>query len=102
MALFQMVERIDPMREWSFLTDHAVVLTYIAKQPGSTVGQIASVTGISQRALCKVIADLDSAGYITRKQEGRESHYSVSPDLILCNDQPQESALIGFLEALGW
>ena len=92
----------DPMREWSFLTDHAVVLTYIAKQPWSTVSQIASVTGVSGRALHKVIADLNDARYITKKQEGRESRYSVSPNLMLCNNQPRESALMGFLEALGW
>jgi DNA-binding transcriptional ArsR family regulator len=89
-------------REWSFLTDHAVAFAYIAKQPGSTVGQIASVTGVSERALRRVIADLNNAGYITRKQEGRESRYSVSPDPTLCNDRSRESALAGFLEALGW
>jgi len=92
----------NPMREWSFLTDHAVVLACIARQPGSTVGQIASVTAVSERALRRVIVDLNNAGYIARKQEGRESRYSISPDLTLYNDRSLESALAGFLEALGW
>lgn len=92
----------NPVRKWSFLTDHAVVLSYIARQPGSTVRQIASVTGVSERALHRVITDLNNAGYVIRKREGRESRYSVSPNLMLRNDQPRESALMGFLEALGW
>lgn len=90
------------MREWSFLTDHAVVLTYLARQPGSTVRQIALVTGVSERALRQVITDLNSAGYITRKPEGRESWYSVSSGLSFLNDRARESALMGFLKALGW
>jgi len=92
----------NTMRKWSFLTDHAVVLTYIAKQPGSTVRQIALAMGVSERALHRVITDLSDAGYITRKQEDRVSRYSVSPDLTLCKDRSRESTLAGFLEALGW
>ena len=90
------------MREWSFLTEHAVVLAHIARQPGSTAGQIASVAGVSERASRRVIADLNNAGYITERKEGEECRYSVSPDLTLCRDRPRESDLIGFLEAAGW
>ena len=67
------------MQEWSFLTDNAVVLAYLTKQPGSAVRQIASVTGVSDRALHRIIADLVNAGYVTRKREGREFGYSVNP-----------------------
>ncbi len=90
------------MGEWSFITNHALVLSQVARQPGSTFRQIAPVTGISTRALRKIIADLVSAGYITKKKAGRESQYNVSPDLSLCHNRSQESDLIGFLEALGW
>ena len=91
----------NSMREWSFLTEHAVVLAYIARQPGSTAGEIASATGISERASRRVISDLNNAGYITERKEGEECRYRVSPDLTLCRNRPRESDLVGFLEAAG-
>jgi predicted transcriptional regulator len=92
----------SPVREWSFLTNHAIVLIYLAKQPGSTARQIASAAGISDRTLRRVITDLSNDGYITGKQEGRKSQYSISPTLSRLHDRSRESAFRDFLEILGW
>ncbi len=90
------------MREWSFLTNHATVLSHVARQPGSTVCQIASATGITERALRKVIADLDNGGYISKKREVSEFRYSVNPNLTLRHDIERDNSFRDFLKALGW
>jgi hypothetical protein len=50
----------------------------------------------------KIIADLDEAGYITKKKQGRRIRYRVNPDLSMRHDAHQEIAVGDFLEALGW
>ncbi len=71
------------MRKWSFLTNHAIVLGEIARQPGGTFRQIASASDVSYRALRKALNDLEKDGYILRKREGREFRYSVNPEIKL-------------------
>jgi len=61
------------MPEWSFLTNHVLVLGLLAKQPRTTAREMATAIGITERAVRRIIADLDAAGYIGKKKEGRGS-----------------------------
>lgn len=90
------------MPEWEFLTNHALVLSHIAKHPRITALELASAIGITERAVRKFIADLDAAGYITKKREGRGIRYRINPDLPLRHDTFREIAIGDFLESLGW
>ena len=49
------------MASWSFLTNYALVLTYIGQRPDSTGVEIAGAVGITERATRKIIADLQAA-----------------------------------------
>ena len=49
------------MSEWTFLTRHAAVLSLIAKQPRITAIELAHQTGVTERAVRKIIADLYAA-----------------------------------------
>ena len=89
------------MSEWMFLTKHALVLSLIAKQPRITAQQLATAIGITERAVRRVIADLNASGYIAKKREGRGVRYRINPDLPLRHDTHQEIAIGDFLEALG-
>jgi predicted transcriptional regulator len=71
------------MAEWTFLTNHGLVLAAIAKHPQSTARQIGDAAGITERAAHKIIKDLDEAGYVTRKRVGRRNHYRVHRDVPL-------------------
>ena len=90
------------MPEWAFLTNHALVLSFIAKQPRITARELSTAIGITERAVRKMIADLDAAGYISKKREGRRIRYRIDPELSLRHDSHQEIAIGDFLEALGW
>ena len=37
--------------------------------------------GITERAVQRIVAELESAGYLTRQREGRRNHYEVSGEL---------------------
>ena len=87
---------------WTFLTNHALVLSYIAQHPRVTARELSGAIGITERATRKIIADLDDAEYITKKREGRRVRYRINPNLSLRHKTQRHTAIGGFLEALGW
>ena len=90
------------MPEWTFLTNHALVLSFLARHHRITAREISSVIGITERSTRKIIADLDAAGYIRKKREGRRIRYRINPDLPLRHETQQDAAVGDLLEALGW
>ena len=90
------------MAEWTFVTNHAKVLSFLAKQPRITARELAASIGVTERTVRKIIADLDEAGYITKKKQGRRIRYRVNPDLSMRHDAHQEIVVGDFLAALGW
>lgn len=62
---------------WTFLTNHARVLAAIARDPGTRVRDIAARCLLTERAVQKIIADLEAAGYLTHRRTGRTNHYTV-------------------------
>jgi DNA-binding transcriptional ArsR family regulator len=90
------------MPEWTFITKHAVLLSLIARHPRITARELATLLGITERAVRKIIADLYTAGYIGKKREGRGVRYSINPDLPLRQDTHREFAVGDMLMSLGW
>ncbi|MDD5127541.1 MAG: helix-turn-helix domain-containing protein [Dehalococcoidales bacterium] len=90
------------MSDWTFLTNHAVVLSFLAKTLKITARELANAIGVTERTVRKIIADLDEAGYITKKKEGRYIRYSVNPDLPLRHHTHQDVVVGDFLKILGW
>ena len=62
---------------WSFLTNHALVLTVLNEQADSTGLQIAQAVGITERAARKIIAELQAAGYLEAERIGRRNRYRI-------------------------
>ena len=71
------------MSEWTFLTNHALVLSFLARNPHGTALEAAQAAGIRERTARKIIADLEAAGYVTKKREGRGNTHSVNPNMPL-------------------
>ena len=90
------------MSEWTFLTNHALVLSYLAKHPSITAREISIDIGITERAIRKIIADLDEAGYIHKRKVGRGTRYRINPDMSMRSDAHDDIAIGDFLGALGW
>ena len=90
------------MPEWTFLTNHGLVLSHLAKHSRITARELSAAKGITERAVRKIIADLDAAGYISKKREGRRVRYRINPELSLRHDTHWEIAIGDLLEALGW
>ncbi len=87
-------------KKWTFITNHGLVLSYIARHPQSTARVIAQAVGITERTAHKIIAELEKAGYISRKKMGRQNQYQINPNLPLSSHN--EVAIGELLRVLGW
>lgn len=70
-------------RTWGFLTNHAHVLVQIARNPRSTVREIAIATGITERAAHSVLRDLRQDGIVSAKRNGRRNVYQINPETLM-------------------
>jgi DNA-binding MarR family transcriptional regulator len=70
-------------RSWTFLTNHARVLICIAAAPTSPMRNLAAEVGITERAVQRIVAELEAGGYLTVTRVGRRNRYTVHTDLRL-------------------
>lgn len=66
-----------PRSGWTFLTNHARVLAAIAQDPGIRVRDIAVRCLLTERAVQKIITDLETDGYLTHTRVGRSNRYEI-------------------------
>jgi DNA-binding transcriptional ArsR family regulator len=72
-----------PPARWTFLTNHSHVLILVAQNPSVVLREVASRVGITERAVQRIIADLERAGIIERERVGRQNHYRVRTNIPL-------------------
>lgn len=65
------------MSHWTFLTNHAQVLLFIAHHHQVTARDIAANVGITERSVLHIVRELEDTGYIRRFHEGRTNRYEV-------------------------
>lgn len=85
---------------WTFLTNHAHVLLCIARDPSIRLRDVATDVGITERATQRIVGELEEAGYLVRRREGRRNVYELQADRPLRHPLDQEHAvgeLIGIL-----
>lgn len=76
---------------WTFLTNHARVLAAIADNHSARIRDIAAHCRLTERAVQKIIADLEQDGYLSHTREGRGNIYRVQSDMLLRH--PAEAGL---------
>ena len=65
-------------KRWTFITNHAAVLSLLANYPRITAREISQEVGITERSVRMIISDLDKGGYISKTREGRGIRYTVN------------------------
>lgn len=63
--------------DWRFLSNHAIVLLAMARQPDVRIHELAATVGITERACQKIVNDLRAAGYVSARRVGRRNVYTV-------------------------
>ena len=68
------------MSQWGFLTNHALALVCIAREPGARMREIADCLGVTERAAHRIVCDLCESGYVTKSRVGTRNRYEVNLD----------------------
>ncbi len=89
------------MAEWTFVTNHAVVLSCVAKNPRITAREMANQIGITERAVRKIIKDLETENYLVKKREGRGLCYGIRPKRMLRHPTQRDKEIGLLLKVLG-
>jgi len=65
------------MHTWTFLSNHALVLLCVARDPAARLSDIARDVGITERAAQRLVGDLVRGGYLVRERTGRRNVYQI-------------------------
>ena len=87
------------MANWTFITNHGLVLATIAKNPEMTAREISDEVGITERTTHKIIMDLDKEGYLSKTRVGVKNAYTINPDLQM---KTGDASVGELLVMLGW
>jgi predicted ArsR family transcriptional regulator len=68
------------MATWTFLTNHAHVLLCVWEDSEARVRDIATRVGITERAVQRILQELESEQYLVRERVGRRNRYRVRAD----------------------
>lgn len=66
------------LRQWMFLSNHAHVMVALEADPDVLLREVATLVGITERAVHQIIVDLELAGVVARTRVGRRNHYTVN------------------------
>lgn len=71
-------DKIKKNVSWTFLTNHAHVILCLASNPDMVLREVANQVGITERAVQRIVHELEEAGAIKKKKNGRQNHYSIN------------------------
>ncbi|MCH6257568.1 winged helix-turn-helix domain-containing protein [Puniceicoccaceae bacterium K14] len=63
---------------WTFFSNHAHVLLSLYRNPDSTLRDVANQVGITERAVQKIVAELEAANVLSKTKVGRCNRYSIN------------------------
>lgn len=73
----------ETLPAWTFLSNHGHVLVCIVRDPNVRVREIAQAVGLTERAVQRILRELEEASVIVRTRQGRRTRYEVNEDLPL-------------------
>ncbi|MFK7850912.1 MAG: helix-turn-helix transcriptional regulator [Akkermansiaceae bacterium] len=68
------------VNQWTFFSNHGHVLIFLSREPDVPLREVAIAVGITERAVQRIVADLEEAGYLTRERDGRRNVYTLNTD----------------------
>ena len=68
---------------WTFFGNHTHVLVCLTNDGDIKVRDIAAQVGITERAVMRILSELEANGVIAREREGRRNRYQIDESLPL-------------------
>ena len=88
------------MGDWSFLTNHARAILFIAGNPDARLRDLAAALEVTERTAFGIVADLTEAGYVVKERDGRRNRYEIQRHLPLRDQLGRQRSIGELLELL--
>jgi Mn-dependent DtxR family transcriptional regulator len=88
------------MSNWTFISNHGVVLILTNRYGQITTRAIAEALGIIERSVIRIINDLERGEYIKKIRVGRVNHYEINRKAQLRHKEVRDVAVGDLLEEL--
>lgn len=85
---------------WTFLSNHAHALVCLARDEDCRVRDLALRIGITERAVQRILADLEAAGYLVRERHGRRNRHRLVLDQPMRHPVEQAHTVRDLVEVL--
>lgn len=90
----------DMNQRWTFLTNHSHVLFSLYRNPEITLREVAQEVGITERAVQKLVSELEEEGYIVKQKVGRRNQYTLDLSKSLRHDLERHTTIASILGVL--
>jgi DNA-binding transcriptional ArsR family regulator len=87
-------------KKWTFITNHAAVLSMLDQEGIHTAREISAALDITERTVMRIIKELETEGYITKRKQGRVNLYTLNKDLPLRRDDQQAVDIRSLLQLI--
>ncbi len=91
----------EPASGWTFLTNHAHVLVCLSRDSEQRLRDVAAQVGITERAVQRIISELEDGGFLTREREGRRNKYKIHGSSKLRHPLENHCSIGGLLTWIG-
>ncbi|MFP4281708.1 MAG: helix-turn-helix transcriptional regulator [Opitutales bacterium] len=92
---------MPPHSNWTFLSNHGHVMICLSQDPDRPLREVAIEIGITERAVQRIVADLEEAGYLDRRKEGRRNHYVIHDEVPLRHRLEAHRSIGDLLHCIG-
>jgi|GEM_PF-629774 len=65
------------MSDWTLFSNHGHVLVCLARDSGARLRDVAAAVGITERAVQKIVRDLQEGGMLSVSKQGRRNQYRI-------------------------
>ena len=82
---------------WTFLSNHSHVIICLARDPEVRIRDIATSVGITERAVNRILTELEESNYIKKERFGRRNRYTIMADKHLRHPLEAHHSIKGIL-----
>lgn len=86
--------------KWNFLTNHSYVLIALAQDAEQPLRAVAMSIGITERAVQRIVAELEAENYLSHTRRGRQNVYVLHPEVLLRHGLDRHCSLDDLLDVI--
>lgn len=86
------------MSNWTLFSNHGHVLVCLARDSEARLRDVAAAVGITERAVQKIVRDLQQSGMLSVSKQGRRNQYRIHRKVGLRHELEADSTIGGLMD----